>query len=152
MSSAFFFDKQAACPNSKPTKIEARLLEAADFWGISAPGVGLKEKAADAGQDDLSKLPDEDFAWVQGRERHLPLRNALEVKAAAEYLHKWRDEFAFADAWPWRERSSRRPRRWRRPRRIRRVPGKNRRVRRLLGSRSGTAGPRPGHAGSCQGP
>ena len=97
LSSAFFFDKQAALPRTDVEKIENRLRDAASFWGIEVQVNALKEKAAELRSDDLAKLPDEDFAWVEGRERHLPLRNALEVKAAAEYLHKWRDEFAFAD-------------------------------------------------------
>lgn len=97
MSSAFFYEKQAALPRLEAAKIETRLLEAADFWGIMPQVCGLKEKAAELRKDDLSKLSDEDFAWVQGGERHLPLRNALEVKAAAEYLEKYRDEFLFGD-------------------------------------------------------
>lgn len=97
LSSAFFYDKQAELPKADAAKIEARLLEAADFWNIRPAVEGLKKKAAELSRDDLSKLPDEDFAWIQGRERHLPLRNALEVKAAAEYLQKYRDEFLYAD-------------------------------------------------------
>lgn len=97
MSSAFFFDKRASLPQRDAETIEARLLEAADFWSIRPAIEGLKKKAEELRQDDLSKLPNEDFCWVQGNDRQLPLRNALEVKTAAEYLHKWRDEFAFAD-------------------------------------------------------
>jgi hypothetical protein len=97
MSSAFFYEKQAALPRLEAAKIEARLLEAADFWGILREVTDLKEKVAAMAKDDLSKLRDEDFAWVQGNERQLPLRNALEVRAAAEYLEKYRDEFLYAD-------------------------------------------------------
>ena len=97
MSSAFFFDKQAELPRADAAKIEARLLEAADFWSIRPAFESLKKRAAAMAQDDLSRLPDEDFAWIQGHERQLPLRNALEVKAAAEYVTRWRDEFIFGD-------------------------------------------------------
>jgi hypothetical protein len=97
LSSAFFFDKRAALPRHEAEEIERRLEESARFWGIEAQVEGLKKRAAELARDDLAGRPDSDFAWVQGRERHLPLRNGLEVRAAAEYLHKWRDEFAFAD-------------------------------------------------------
>jgi hypothetical protein len=97
MSAAFFHEKRAGLPRLEAEKIEARLMEAANFWGIATEVDNLKKKAETMSRDDLSKLPNEDFAWVAGGERHLPLRNALEVKAAAEYLTRWRDEFAFAD-------------------------------------------------------
>jgi hypothetical protein len=97
LSAAFFYEKQAALPRLEAAKIEVRLMEAADYWGIPTQVAGLKKRAAEMAHDDLARLPDEDFAWVQGRERHLPLRNAIEVKTAAEYLFKWRDEFTFPD-------------------------------------------------------
>ena len=97
LSAAFFFEKQASLSRITATAVEARLLEAADYWGIAPQVQGLKKRAAELARDDLAKLADEDFCWVQGRERHLPLRNALEVKAAAEYIAKYRDEFTFPD-------------------------------------------------------
>jgi hypothetical protein len=97
VSAAFLFEKRAALPRTDAAAIESRLMAAADYWGIEPQVKALKEKIAEAARDDLSKLPDEDFCWVQGGERQLPMRNALEVKAAAEYLHKWRDEFTFPD-------------------------------------------------------
>jgi hypothetical protein len=97
LSSAFFHDKRAELPRLEADKVEARLMEAADYWGIPTQVAGLKKRAAEMARDDLARLPDEDFAWVQGRDRHLPLRNAIEVKTAAEYLFKYRDEFAFLD-------------------------------------------------------
>jgi hypothetical protein len=97
VSAAFLFEKRAALPRGEVDAVESRLLAAADYWGILPQVEALKEKVAAASRDDLSKLPDEDFCWVQGGERQLPMRNGLEVKAAAEYLHKWRDEFTFDD-------------------------------------------------------
>jgi hypothetical protein len=97
LSSVFFVEKRAELAPREAAMIDARLMEAADYWGLANQFAALKEKAAEMAQDDLSRLPNEDFAWVAGTERQLPLRNALEVKAAAEYLHKWRDEFAFPD-------------------------------------------------------
>lgn len=97
MSMAFFQDKRPLLAEREAKEAEARLLEAAEFWGIRAEAEGLREKAAAARRDDLSGLPDEDFAWTRDGERHLPLRNAPEVKAAAEYLVRWRDEFTFRD-------------------------------------------------------
>lgn len=97
LSAAFFVDKKAGLPQREAAEIEGRLTEAARFWGIESQADALREKAAAMAHDDLAKLPDSDFAWIQGNERQLPLRNALEVKAAAEYIHKWRDEFTFPD-------------------------------------------------------
>jgi hypothetical protein len=97
MSSAFFYEKQAAMPRLEAAKIEARLMEAADFWSIATEVAGLKKRASELVRDDLSRLSDEDFCWVMGNERQLPLRNAMEVRAAAEYIGKYRDEFTFPD-------------------------------------------------------
>jgi hypothetical protein len=97
LSAAFFFEKRAELPQRRADQIEAKLLEAATFWGIEVQVAGLKKRADEMAHDDLAKLPDEDFCWVVGRERHLPLRNAAETKAAAVYLAQYRDEFAFPD-------------------------------------------------------
>jgi hypothetical protein len=97
LSAAFLYDKWPQLPVKEAAAAEARLLEMADVWHIRPLIEGLKEKVAASRRDSLSALPDEDFAWSRDGERHLPLRNALEVRAAAEYLVKWRDEFTFPD-------------------------------------------------------
>lgn len=97
LSAAFLYDKWPLLPAKEAAAAEVRLRAMADVWNIRPLIEGLKEKAAAARRDDLAGLADEDFAWSRGGERHLPLRNALEVRAAAAYLEKWRDEFTFRD-------------------------------------------------------
>jgi len=62
----------------------------------------LREKIAALSHDSEASLPDEAFAMVaesegQPKRRQLPLRNAGEVKAAAAWLEKYRDEFLYPD-------------------------------------------------------
>jgi hypothetical protein len=97
LSAAFFYDKRDQLPPKEAAAVEGRLQEAADFWGIRPQVDALAIKVAAARKDNLSTLQDEDFAWSRDGERHLPLRNAVEVKAAAAYLLEHRDRFEFRD-------------------------------------------------------
>jgi hypothetical protein len=101
MSAMFFADKQASLNEVQRGAIEDKLRASATYFGISGLVDQLWDKmAADASQD-LSTLPDSDFAIVwaaaSGKERHWPLRNELEVKFAAAHFARHRDEFAFED-------------------------------------------------------
>ena len=99
-SAMFFLEKQA---NWKPAENEAiwtRLQDAARYWQI-LPQVqaltGERTKSAAA-----IPLADDDFALVwelegQPKERHYPLRNAEEVKAAAAWLEQFRGDMVLAD-------------------------------------------------------
>ena len=98
LSSAFFFDKQAELPRADVREIENRLREAAEFLGDRNPdrypeGEGRGTSHATTWRS----YPTRTLPGSRVGNDRLPLRNALEVRAAAEYLHKWRDEFTFAD-------------------------------------------------------
>jgi hypothetical protein len=82
--------------------VEQRIDDAAQYFGIAGHVRALKEKHAANQKHELSQLADDDFAAViqyeGGRvERHLPLRNAGEVKAAFDFLGQWSKEFVYAD-------------------------------------------------------
>lgn len=103
-SYAFFLDKKASLRPSDAEMIEDRIVRAGKFFGCSAALGALKvavERDRPAADEEL---PDDDYALVWDnadgtRERHLPMRNSLEVKTAAEYLLKWRahEGLTFAD-------------------------------------------------------
>lgn len=102
MSALFFSDKRASFSEKAAAEIAGRIRSAANYFGISSLVAELEsavEKTAAAGAAGLS---DEDFAVVwrdeNGNvERHWPLRNAAEVKFAAEHFKKYRDDFVFND-------------------------------------------------------
>ena len=101
-SALFLFDKQAGLRPQEFEQIETRLLAQADYFGIGSDVRALKEKVAAIADDADARLPDEAFALVWTgdggiKERRWPLRNAAEVKVAAEYFAKYRDEFTFSD-------------------------------------------------------
>lgn len=80
--------------------IKNRIYKAAEYFGIKNHIDQLTEKHAQANSDDISKLGDDSFAYVVEyengtKERHMPLRNAGEVKKACDYLNKYRDEFVY---------------------------------------------------------
>ena len=102
MSALFFADKRAAFDNAAADGIAQRIKAAANYFGIAGLVNELWEKQSAAAGNDLSALPDEDFAIVWRTdsgavERHWPLRNATEVKYASAHFKKYRDEFAFED-------------------------------------------------------
>jgi hypothetical protein len=86
----------------KASHIKDRIVKAAEYFGIKGHISKLVEKHAAASSVDLNKLGDDKFAYVvvydNGvKERHLPIRNSSEVKAASAYLQKYRDEFVYSD-------------------------------------------------------
>lgn len=98
----FYQDKRAEFHPKTRRLIEERLAAYADHWGIKAAVAQIAARKADlvkaAGGDDL---PDSSYAYVWAgengtKERRLPLRSAMEVKAAAEYVREHRDAFPFA--------------------------------------------------------
>lgn len=103
LSAAYFADKRAAFDEKRAEEIQNRIHAAAKFFGILGAVSELEEKVAAAVQDDINNLPDDNFAivWVGdeggNKERHWPLRNATEVKFAADHFTKYRDEFVFED-------------------------------------------------------
>jgi hypothetical protein len=100
VSSAFFFEKKAYMNKHRATNIENNILQSADFFGVRQTVDELQKKIGAARQYDEVNLPDDAFAIVQddgsgNKTRKYPLRNALEVKAAADWLIKYRDELPF---------------------------------------------------------
>jgi hypothetical protein len=100
-SAMFFFDKRASLSPARAQAVETRLLQAADYFNIRHDVDELQQKVATANVHTLQQLPDSAFALVwddQGsKERHYPLRNAAEVKTAADWFVQHRTAFHFAD-------------------------------------------------------
>lgn len=102
MSALWFAEKRAEFDAKTASMIEERIMSAANYFGIAGAVNDTTEKVAAAGVASLNALQDEDFAIVWRAdsgmvERHWPLRNATEVKFAAEHFYKHRDEFIFTD-------------------------------------------------------
>lgn len=101
MSTLFFLDKQAQLNPTRALAIGQRLDQAAGHFGIKNHTDRLKQAFAAGAPAAETAAPDGDFAlvWKAGDtvERHYPLRNAREVKVAAEWFEKYRDEFEFND-------------------------------------------------------
>lgn len=102
MSALFFTDKRANFDTKTAAAIQERLNSSAAYFGISNLVKELQEKVAAANADNIEQLPDRMFAVVWddeygNKERHWPLRNATEVKVAADYFTRYRDEFRFSD-------------------------------------------------------
>jgi len=94
ISTLFFLDKRASWDVYTAKVIEDRLDKFAELHGIYDRVQKLKcdfnsvEKSAAAEHDD-------DYALIVDGERHYPLRNSHEVKAAADWLHKYKAEMPF---------------------------------------------------------
>jgi hypothetical protein len=103
LSALYFTEKQAEFHPKDRTRIQERLNYYVGYWGIAAPVNKMMAKHAAYNRDAESQLPDSAYAFVwvdQGsgrKERHLPLRNSMEVKAAAEYVNTYKDRFTFKD-------------------------------------------------------
>jgi hypothetical protein len=102
MSALFFTDKRANFTNKQAADIQERIHSSAKYFGILGLVEELETKVAAANSNDVSTLPDSEFAivWVGengAKERHWPLRNATEVKYAAAHFNNYRDEFVFED-------------------------------------------------------
>jgi hypothetical protein len=104
VSTAFFLEKQAQISPKVRPFIAERLEKFAEYWGIKNA-----VKALHARHTKLNKAaeyPDSTYAIVcvmdnGEKERRYPMRNALEVKAAAEWFHSYlpeiRSQFGFLD-------------------------------------------------------
>jgi hypothetical protein len=101
LSAAYFYDRTGPEATGRDRIVEERLLKAARFNGCEPAVLDIRARSGALRRDDLSRLPDDMFAYVadgeSGRERRLPLRNAGEVVKAAEWLHEYRDHFALPD-------------------------------------------------------
>ncbi len=100
LSHLFYQEKRAEFHPKHRTQIEKRLQQYADFHKIKEACDAIKARWQDLHKTAEAQLPDSAFAYVwQGengtKDRHLPLRTAMEVKAAAEYVREHRDKFSY---------------------------------------------------------
>jgi len=99
LSCLWFLEKRAHIPSKIASMVEARLDRFAQYWNISKDVQQLKTKNASFARSDLDQLPDSSFALVRKEsglvDRRYPLRNALEVKAAADWFANNRDSFVY---------------------------------------------------------
>lgn len=101
VSMMYLLDNEGSL-GKKASHIKDRIVKSAEFYGIKGYVNQLLEKHASLTADTLDSLTDDKFAFVMTydngtKERHLPLRNSNEVKAACEYLKTYRDEFVYTD-------------------------------------------------------
>jgi hypothetical protein len=108
MSTAFFLDKKAHLDPRDVTFIDDRLQHYAKYHKITNAINELRTKFAASQEVSEESLDDDDYAMVvydRGiRNRQYTLRNSLEVKAAAAYLHKHRDSFPFDIRLSWADK------------------------------------------------
>lgn len=105
LSYAWFLENRGEMPEKMAQHIEQRLDNYASYWTITPQIDALKSRHNELYKDAESRLPDSSFALVVETEnglkqRDYPLRNPLEVKAAAGWFLQNRD------AWPysWRQK------------------------------------------------
>ena len=96
LSALYFIANRSKISSDLAAKVETNLDKAASFWGIQNAVVQLKNELTNKTAENLETLPDSDFAyvWVDEagvKDRHLPIRNAAEVKAATHWLHQNQD-------------------------------------------------------------
>lgn len=98
-SYAFLLDKKAALRPDDAALFEQRIMHCGRVHGIGNHLLAVKEALAKGAPVGEGALPDEDFGLVWedagGKHRHYPLRNPVEVKTAAEYLHNHRDRLPY---------------------------------------------------------
>lgn len=106
VSAAFLLDQSPVPKEGREKKAMDRLNAAAAFHGVRRELIEIEKQAAalhgPAEPVRYDLLPDEDFAIVfetadGKKERHCPLTNEGEVKAAAAYVQKHRDVIPLAD-------------------------------------------------------
>ena len=101
VSMAYFLDQQETFGKIAST-IKDRILKAADYFGIRPELDSLIEKHASMQKHSEEDLADDDFAIVvkfeTGRKTSsYPIRNAEEVKAAADWMSKYANDLNFSD-------------------------------------------------------
>lgn len=98
-SAAFFMEKLSHWPVADATAIWDRIKQAAAYWNIDPQVEQLAAAMTKSAEAVL--LSDADYALVWGdgeaKQRHYPLRNGEEVKAASAWLERYRDDFTLED-------------------------------------------------------
>lgn len=103
LSALYFTEKQAEFHPKDREHIQDKINEYGRYWRIEDSLHKLAEQHKAYIKEAETVLPDSSFAYVSvnahtgQKERRWHLRNAMEVKAAAENLATYRDRFTFAD-------------------------------------------------------
>ena len=106
VSYIYFLEKQSEINPKVRENIRERLDNFANYWGIGLATKSATVKSASFKETTLGELPDSSFAFVWAgedgtKERRYPMRNELEVKAAAswfnQYLPEIREQYSFLD-------------------------------------------------------
>lgn len=101
LSALYFTEKRAEFHPKDQAQIQKRLDHYTGYWRIKPAVDAIVARWQALHKTAEEQLPDHMFAYVwvgdDGRkERHLRLSNAMEVKAAAEYVEAYRDRFPFS--------------------------------------------------------
>lgn len=102
LSALYFTEKRAEFHPKEQERIQKRLDHYVNYWRIKSAVDAIYQRWQELHKNADDQLPDSMFAYVwvgdNGvKERHLRLKTAAEVRAAAEWLHAYRDRFCFAD-------------------------------------------------------
>lgn len=103
LSAMFWEEKKAQFSPKFREPIQETLDKYIDYWKIKADVSRLREKSAALEKQAKTELPDSDYAYVwivngtNEKERLYPLRNAIEVKTAADWLFQYREQIPFID-------------------------------------------------------
>lgn len=101
LSHLFYQEKRAEFHPKHRVHIEKRLATFAGQWGIKAACDAIVARWTELHKTADDQLPDSAYAyvWVDdatgAKTRQYPLRSAMEVKAAAEWVHQYRDQLPF---------------------------------------------------------
>jgi hypothetical protein len=102
LSALYFQEKRAEFHPKDQARIESSIDHYAGYWRIKEAVTKMRGRWKELHKEADSQLPDSAYAWVWAgenghKDRRLPLRNAMEVKVAAEWLHKHCDRVPFSD-------------------------------------------------------
>jgi hypothetical protein len=102
LSALFYQEKRAEFHPKDQRRIERLLDQYTSYWRIKEAVDQIRGRWTELHKTAEEQLPDSAYAYVwvgeDGRkERHCRLSNAVEVKAAAEWLEKYRDRLPFRD-------------------------------------------------------
>lgn len=102
MSALYFGDKCDFLPEHQRLAAAKGILKAAGFFGIDADVRAVFAKLIKHANPISAPTPDSHYAlvWTDdagNKHRNYPLRNAREVKVAAEWFVRHRDDFAYAE-------------------------------------------------------
>lgn len=102
LSALYFTEKRGEYQPQEAARVEAKIDKAIDFWDIRPLVDRMLAQHAELHKNAEDSLPDEDFAYVWTdstgkKHRHWRLKNALDVRKAAEALYNYRDRIPFRE-------------------------------------------------------